>query len=71
MDLRKNKTFDIKKSYDDGLSDFVFDAASEIGGGLPQEYFNVDELIELEIIFRMLYDANIKLNNLIYKKLYK
>lgn len=48
----------IKKSYEDALSDFVFDAASKLGGGLPTDYFFEDELTELERIFKKLFDAN-------------
>jgi hypothetical protein len=54
-------------SYEDCLSEFMFYAAGKLGGGLPNDYFNNDEIIELEIIFRKIYVANTELSNLINK----
>jgi hypothetical protein len=62
-------SFDVKDiSYDDGLSEFMFEVAGKLGGGLPNQYFNHSELVELENIFRKIYDANVDLSNLLYKK---
>ena len=62
-------SFDVKDiSYDDGLSEFMFEVAGKLGGGLPDQYFNDSELTELENIFRKIYDANTDLSNLLYKK---
>jgi hypothetical protein len=62
-------SFDVKDiSYDDGLSEFMFEVAGKLGGGLPDQYFNHSELNELENIFRKIYDANTDLSNLLYKK---
>ena len=34
-------SFDVKEvSYEDGLSDFMFEAAGKLGGGLPTDYFS-------------------------------
>lgn len=46
----------------------MFEVAGKLGGGLPTDYFNNQELTELENIFRKIYDANIDLSNLLYKK---
>ena len=62
-------SFDVKEvSYEDGLSEFMFEVAGKLGGGLPNDYFNNKELTELENIFRKIYDANTDLSNLLYKK---
>ena len=62
-------SFDVKDiSYDDGLSEFMFEVAGKLGGGLPNQYFNHSELVELENIFRKIYDANVDLSNLLCKK---
>lgn len=62
-------SFDVKDiSYEDGLSEFMFEVAGKLGGGLPTDYFNNEELTELENIFRKIYNANTDLSNLLYKK---
>ena len=56
-------------SYEDGLSEFMFEVAGKLGGGLPTDYFNIKELTELETIFRKIYDANADLSNLLCMKI--
>lgn len=58
---------DNDKAYKDSLSEFMFDVASKLGGGLPHEYFNNNQFIELENIFKKIYKANIELDKFYLK----
>lgn len=46
----------------------MFEVAGKLGGGLPNDYFNDEELTELENIFRKIYDANTDLSILLKTK---
>ena len=54
-------------TYEDCFSEFIMcEIAAIFGGGLPNDYFNMTELTEIENIFRRIYYANKELSNLLY-----
>lgn len=42
------------KNYEQELSDFILDITGELGGGLPQDYFTIDELTNIENWFKQM-----------------
>jgi len=61
----KSKTIKInnKDSYEDNLSNFMFELMGEFGGGLIDDYLTDKEITKIENLFKKYYDAHNELLN--------
>jgi hypothetical protein len=64
-----NFTFKDEESYEDNLSDFMFEITGMVSGGLPNDVFTDEELEIIETNFKNIYDAKNQLTQLIESKL--
>jgi hypothetical protein len=42
------------ENYEQDLSDFILDITGELGGSLPQDYFTIEELTNIEKCFKQM-----------------